>query len=336
MSGDPVRRARAAAIGDMGVGRGLEIGPLDAPIAPRDLYDVRYVDVVDTDSLREKYGDDPNVTNDEIVDVDFCLVDGNGAIRPLAQAVSRDAPYAWVVASHVIEHVPDLIAWLADIAEILVDNGQLLLMIPDRRFSFDALRPQTTVGQLLQAHTQGDMVPSERAVFDHFRSYVSVPSTDLWAGKPASDYPREFDLEVATAMRRRSVESGEYIDSHVWLFTPTDFVDQIVELGTLGKCDFVIDRITATGVNELEFYAALRRIPRGLDARAVRDEHSAGIRAFMDAPTVDGSAPAEEGDLAADPVGGRPPVHELSDLEARIIETKRWIMATARGLRSRR
>jgi hypothetical protein len=312
----------------MSVGRGLEIGPLDAPIAPRELYDVRYVDVVGTDALREKYADDPNVTDKEIVEVDFSLVDAAGTIRPLAEAVARDAPYSWVVASHVIEHVPDLIDWLGDIAEILIDGGQLLLMIPDRRYSFDSLRPQTTVGQILQAHTQGDTVPSERAVFDHFRSYVSVPTPELWAGRSAHDYPREFDLQVASEMRRRSLDDQEYVDSHVWLFTPADFVDQVLELGRLGLCDFVVDRITATAQNELEFYAALHRIPRGLDPIALQAERTGGIQSFTEPPVAKSEAPTATASDAAD--GGAPGL-ELSDLEARLVRAKRQAMAKARA-----
>src|ERR1035437_3622047 len=69
---------------------------------------------------------------------------------------------------------------------------------------------------------------TERAVFDHFRSYVTVPTSDLWAGKPGSDFPKVFSFDEAAAMRQRTLDTGEYTDSHVWMFTPAVFVDQIV------------------------------------------------------------------------------------------------------------
>ncbi len=52
-------------------------------------------------------------------------------------------PADLLVASHVIEHVPDLITWLREIASVLKPTGQARLAIPDRRYTFDLLRVET-------------------------------------------------------------------------------------------------------------------------------------------------------------------------------------------------
>jgi len=88
-----------------------------------------------TEALREKYQHDPAVDIAQIVEVDFDL-----AQITFRDALARIAPLDFVVASHVIEHVPDLVGWLSDIHAALRVGGVLALVIPDKRFTFDLHR----------------------------------------------------------------------------------------------------------------------------------------------------------------------------------------------------
>jgi len=277
-----LRRRRILSLAPLNKGVGLEIAPLDSPIALKEECDVRYIDVLDTHRLHDHFRGDPNVNLDDVVDIDFALHDGDGRIRSLAEVASPDGPYEWVVASHVIEHVPDLIGWLANIAEVLKDEGHLLLVVPDKRYTFDTQRPLTTVGQILEAHSYRHKTPSERAVFDHFRSIVAVPAADLWAGRPGSDYPRVYTFEDAAHMRQISLETGDYTDSHVWLFTPSVLIDQIVELGRLGLCDFIVEHLIDTAPNELEFSISLLRIPRDLGPAQEEVVRAQGLQTLLE------------------------------------------------------
>lgn len=100
-----VRRARLEPLVKLPDGVGLEIGPLAEPIVLLQDHDVRYVDVFDQEWLRKHYRDDGSVECDDIPVMDFTLSTDAGVLT-LAEAVRRDAPYAYVVACHVIEHVP--------------------------------------------------------------------------------------------------------------------------------------------------------------------------------------------------------------------------------------
>ncbi|MBA3780525.1 MAG: methyltransferase domain-containing protein [Nocardioides sp.] len=73
-------------------------------------------------------------------------------------------PYAWGIASHVIEHIPDLVGWLAQLADVVADDGVLVLAVPDKGYGFDAHRPLTTVGQILAAHEEGHTRPGVPSV----------------------------------------------------------------------------------------------------------------------------------------------------------------------------
>jgi hypothetical protein len=262
---DPLaeRRALILADVDLGLGRALEIGPLGSAFVTREMADVRYVDVVDRDGLVAHYGPDPTVDTDAIPEIDYWLTRDDGTVATLAEAVAADAPFHHVVASHVIEHVPDMVGWLRDVADVLVDGGALLLAVPDLRFSFDALRPAATVGQIVQAHLDGDRIPSFRAVYDYARTAVPFPTGPAWAGT----WPPEERLNPMPRVRSlvERQQSGEYVDCHVWPLTPVHFVDIFVDLIEFGVVDFTVERVTATPFGHHEFYATLRRVPRALD-----------------------------------------------------------------------
>jgi SAM-dependent methyltransferase len=252
---------------DLGQGRGLEIGPLHRPTALPGEADVRFADVFSTERLREMYAADEKVPTEDIPDIDYVLLSGDHVQR-LEDVAAPGAPFDWVVACHVVEHVPDLIEWLRQIAELTADDGVLLLAVPDRRYSFDLHRPLTSVGQVLEAHERGDTRPSTRAVYDHFRSHVAVGAHPLWEGEPPPGLEaRSYALDEVLDRVTRAAE-GEYVDAHVWTFTPDSFVTQLAELRTLGRSAWFVEEVRATPRNALEFLVKLRRVPRGSDSTA--------------------------------------------------------------------
>jgi hypothetical protein len=274
------RMHRARANLDLQAGRGLEIGPLFSPIVYRHEADVRYVDIHSAEDLREHFAHDPNVRIEDIVDVDFVLIDGD-SVRSVGGASSLDGPYTWAIASHVIEHIPDLISWLADLASVLVDDGKLSLAIPDRRYCFDYLRPATTVGDMLLAHQSRDARPSARAVFDHFQSHVEVAAVDLWRGIISENPQRTYSVDQAWGLVKDS-KAGEYVDSHVWLFTPRSFVEQMNILSKIGLIEFTIANLLPTAELDFEFFVTLRRLPRNMSDGQRRVEFEQDLHLIQD------------------------------------------------------
>lgn len=257
-------------------GRGLEVGPLYSPLVHKGQADVHYVDVHLTPALRESHADHPGLPLDDFVEVDVALIQ-DGHIRSLAEATAGLGPFDWVMASHVIEHVPDVIAWLSDVADVLVDDGRLVLAVPDRRYCFDVRRPPTTVGEMLLAHHHHDLRPSVRAIFDHFTTAVAITSTEAWRHVVREDEEPIHGLAYARGQVEKSVRDGEYVDCHVWLFTPRAFVEQLSMLAEMDLLDFVVDSIEPTAVDDLEFYATLRRLPRSLSAEERAQRRAVGF-----------------------------------------------------------
>ena len=262
------RRSHFLKLFDFSRGRGLEIGPLDSGIAAPEQHDVRYVDVFDAERIRAHYAEDPGVIPELVPEIDYWLIDDDGLTRTLSEAARPGAPYDWVIASHVIEHVPDLIGWLREIASITKDGGALVLAVPDRRYSFDRHRPPTTTGQALEAHEGAHSRPSIRAVYDFCRSAVAVDTVALWEGvRPPGREAAMFDDAGIRASLDR-VRAGEYVDCHVWTFTARGFVQQLAELREFGLCDWYVERLDVPK-NSVEFHAILRKLPSGHESDSV-------------------------------------------------------------------
>ena len=176
------RKAQIVGSIDLATAKGLELGPLVNPVVPRGSGDIRYLDHVDTDALRARYSTHVGFDVDAIVPIDYAIGDGT-----ISDAVGADAPFDYVVASHVIEHVPDLVRWLDDIRSVLRADGVLSLAIPDHRCCFDALRSPTVVADIVHAHLTGAEVPTPRQVFDHYFCAVAWHGLIAWGEEPPFD-----------------------------------------------------------------------------------------------------------------------------------------------------
>ena len=159
---------------------GIEIGALDRPLVLRsDLpngNEILYADHLSTKELKEKYKSDPTVDLNAIVEVD--LISAIGDFSECLQGRLVD----YVVASHVIEHVPNPIRWLNMLFEIIQPGGFIFLVVPDKRYTFDYQRPTTTCGTMLQSFFSDKKMPSMADVFDHHSSAVLIDGSKVWSG----------------------------------------------------------------------------------------------------------------------------------------------------------
>lgn len=252
------RSRRDKLLSGLAVGRmrGLEIGPLMTPLVGKGEGDISYVDHSDTETLRAKYACDSGVDLSLIVPVDHVW----GA-QDLAECIGhRTVDY--VLNSHVIEHVPDVVTWLREIHSVLEADGFLRMAIPDRRYTFDFLRTESTLVDALDAHLRRTRVPLPRAILDHFINYAEVDAAAIWAGETDATlvtpvHSAAFALDAA----ERSYATGDYQDTHCWVFTPVSFARLCAALARLDKLDFVCERIYPTAKDEIEFIVALRPSP---------------------------------------------------------------------------
>ncbi len=233
---------------------GIEIGPLSRPIVTRDDGHIIYVDHTDTASLRSKYASVTSVDVARIAEVD--AVWGEQTLR---QALGSDISAHYVVASHVIEHVPDLLGWLREVYSVLGPQGEVRLAIPDRRFTFDYLRRESTLADALDAHLLGARSPLPRAILDHHLNFREIDNVEAWKATPQLCQQPTVGAFQNAMMAAREAIAGAYCDTHCWVFTPHSFARLFECCASFDLIDFACHDFYDTERNEIEFFVHLRK-----------------------------------------------------------------------------
>jgi SAM-dependent methyltransferase len=124
-------------------GEGIEIGALHNPM-PTDQgrATVRYVDRIPLEDQRKHY---PELSAYALVHPD--IVAEADHLAPLG-----DGSQDFVIANHLLEHLPDPIGALKEWYRVLRSGGILFLALPDKRRTFDRDRPRTTLAHLIADH----------------------------------------------------------------------------------------------------------------------------------------------------------------------------------------
>jgi hypothetical protein len=230
---------------------GVEIGALHAPTVTRAEGRILYVDYLSTEALRETLRH-PGVDPADVLEVDIVW----GA-QPLAAAIGAPADY--VIARHVIEHVPDPIGWLAQIRAALRPGGMLGLAIPDRRATFDACRNDTTIAELVEAHLDRRQRPSVRQIME--AAAFSAAAGETWRPEQGRALPEPILAALPDLYRwleHDLSKAPRYIDVHCWVFTPASFLTLAEALAVIGCFPFAIDAFYPTEPGALEFQVRLR------------------------------------------------------------------------------
>lgn len=253
-------------------GRGAEIGPLNLPLLSKSDCGVLFVDHLDTKGLQQKYS---TLTN--IAEIDRPMVNDS-----LEQTLRMDAPLDYVVASQVMEHVPNPIRWMNEIAAILRVGGLLSISLPDRRMTFDLYREETSASDMIAAYLQDLTVPDARAVYDH-QSLASAVNMH-WA-IPDSVYPNEVTnskgsvgakfvepnpIEVA-----KRAHAGVYLDTHCWVFTPPSFLLTMAQIAKEGLLKFRCKQFYPTDEAAMDrdnhsFVTILEKVDEGVSRDEIR------------------------------------------------------------------
>lgn len=184
-------------------GTGIEIGALHQPLKAPPAAAVRYVDRMTTTDLREQYQD---LAALPLVEID--IVDNGETLATIG-----DATQDFVIANHFLEHCQNPFLTLQNHFRALKVGGVLYMAVPDKRWSFDAARPCTTVEHLMRDYTEGPAW-SKRDHFEEWSRLVNKRTDEALVDEEIRhliniDYSIHFHvwgaaelLEFITALRR--------------------------------------------------------------------------------------------------------------------------------------
>jgi SAM-dependent methyltransferase len=232
----------------------MEIGPLNKPFIRKDETNVIYVDHADTATLRQKYAVGHGFDPAEIVDVD--AVWGRNSLADCLDGRKVD----YVIASHVVEHVPDLITWLKELSSILNESGEIRLVVPDKRFTFDYTRRPTEMPEVIEAYVRRARRPQLWNILDHVLNVRSVDGHAAWEGPLDLDrIPNLHTFEQAFSLAESTIHTEDYHDVHCWVFTPESFAELMATMVQNGLMDLECREFRDTQKGTIEFAVFLRR-----------------------------------------------------------------------------
>lgn len=233
----------------------IEIGALDSPMFTRDNYNVRYIDYASTENLKANHIDNPFVRDKDIVDVDVVWSPGHGDLSALL-----DDEVDFVFASHVIEHVPDLVTWFKEIAKIIRIGGVFSLIVPDRNKTFDCLRVDSNTAEVIDAYVRKITRPTYKHIFEYYADHAADETGGLFPDGDNTKARRVHTLQESYDKVMESYNNGSYIDSHCWVFTSPGLLGIMMDLMELGLFDFKVKEVYQTEDMEIDFFLTLEKI----------------------------------------------------------------------------
>lgn len=231
----------------------LEIGPYCNPLltGPH----VQYFDVLPTSALFTR-AISMGVESPNVPTINF--------VSPTGDLSVVDRSFSYVVSSHCLEHQPNVISHLQEIERILSVQGRYFILVPDKRYCFDAFITESTVADVLDAHHTGRTTHALKSVIEHRALTTHNDSRRHWLGDHGSNSDNQA-ARIAAALLEYKKAAGSYIDVHAWYFTPRSALIIINTLQNLGYISLELERLYPTRKFSNEFWIVLRK--PGTDGR---------------------------------------------------------------------
>lgn len=241
----------------------LEIGPLCFPMYPKsDGFNVEIADYLSGEELRQKYKDSIGYDADKIEEVDFVVA------RHYASSIGKKGYYDVIAASHLIEHVVDIIEFINDCSTLLKNDGKIKLVIPDKRYEFDYFREEVSIRTVIDNHYYRTSANNHSigTRIDTLLNSVHVKGNGTYVPNSGIYFDKDMmfswddnnDWLDDMVLSIKEYSDDKYCNMHSGVFTPKSFEILIYQLNILGYIDFKIDEII-TEKNSIEFYVTLKR-----------------------------------------------------------------------------
>lgn len=223
-------------------GRGLEIGPYSRPTVTKDESEIYYLDFKTREQLTRECADIENI--DKIPETDY-IVSTNAYEENISDK------FDYIIANHVIEHVPNPIMWLNMLRGMLNNHGILFLAIPDKKHTFDRYRDDTPVSHILFDYYSGVTDISHEHALE-----IHVYYDNEFVGKE-----QNMDIILNSNNIMATMSSPPHIGIHCHVFQCETFLRKILfPLMKIGLIHYELIEFVPTNENYGgEFYVILKK-----------------------------------------------------------------------------
>lgn len=245
----------------------LELGPLNYPVVLKEYYpNCRYCDIRSTEEVKSLYSGNSYleatgiyVDTDTIVEIDDVIHES------YTEFYCDEEKFDVVVASHVLEHMEDLISALLDIGGILKPNGKFCIFYPDKRYAFDHFRQSTSFRDAYNVYRNG-VKYNAPMVLDFF--LMAVKENDpfrFWNNENLEDLLLPLSPQKAIPPFEKAENGVRMPDVHYWPFTDWDFLLFLYECTKMGLLPYRCLDFVQTQRNTQQFMLLLEYDPKVKD-----------------------------------------------------------------------
>lgn len=241
----------------------LELGPLNGPIADKQIYpNTFYCDIRSTEEIRRLYSGNDYlkatgilIDPESIIPVDYVIREN---YKKTFENVEK---FDYVIASHVLEHMPDLIFSLQDISSVLKPGGIFCILYPDKRYCFDHFRTSASFRDAYNVFRNGTK-ENAPMVLDFFYSVIPENNPHVfWEKKEILNYLPETSYAEAIEHYEQVAEGMRMDDVHYWPFTDMDFLKFLYDCTKAQLLPFRCISFYPCQQNDQQFMVALQYDP---------------------------------------------------------------------------
>lgn len=237
----------------------LEIGPLNRPIVLKSEYkNSLYCDIRSTEEIKKLYAGNEylektgiSIDINSIVEVDYVLN------KSYQNTFSHMEKFDYVVASHVLEHMQDIIGFFQDISGIMKPGGKLCIIYPDKRYCFDHFRESASFRDAYDVFTRG-RTETARMVLDFFSMSVNENNPVFyWKGKNLKEIIPLNNFDQSIKNYKRALNGEKLDDVHYWPFTDRSFLLFMYNCIRAKLIPFTCSQFIPTKENTQQFFVEL-------------------------------------------------------------------------------
>lgn len=198
----------------------LEVGPFYRPLFQKNETNVYYADIKSTEEVLKRYDYLSDEILEKVVPIDYVIKDSYENTFK-----DEDMEFDYVVLSHVLEHIPNPIEFLLDVSTILSEKGKICLLLPNKEFTFDSYRENSSFADLYDVYIHGPEKNIPRIFLDNRLGVVSENNSIKYWNETVDDFPQP-NIEQVLKEYRNFINDFENqtFDGHHWVFTDESFL----------------------------------------------------------------------------------------------------------------
>ena len=215
----------------------LEISPNWAPLVlSEDLEPggtITYCDRMPTNWLENREKDNPLRAK-----FDLPVMTSNFDWTPgLKLGDCTELRFDYVISSHVVEHVPDLLGHMIEVSNVLKPQGKYTFVIPNGRGTGEYFKRLSEESDVIEHYFLGSARTSPGQNWDFLVNAVKYDGTAM-KDKKKDDFVRHHTDAEAIQDAARCFQ--EYVDVHSWVFNRSSLLSMITRFNQLNLFPFTV------------------------------------------------------------------------------------------------